>query len=171
LFWWKIDIPSEGNHTFFALPCPNLTRLQTLSCFFCSSLSELDSASDTLSLFLLFLVRSQLGFGHTLAFSALPCPKSTRLQTLSCFFSSSLSEVNSASDTLSLFLLFLVRSQLGFGPTLSFSALPCLKSARLQTLSLFFSSSLSELELIIKPLLFMVRFIPIYSKSSINLFH
>ena len=72
--------------------------------------------------FLLFLVRSPHGFRHYHAFSALPCPKSPRLQTLSRFFCSSLSEVPTASDTITLFLLFLVRSPHGFGHHLAFSS-------------------------------------------------
>ena len=150
---------------FSALPCPKSPRLQTLSCFFSSSLSEVPTASDTILLFQLFLVRSPHGFSHYHAFSALPCPKSPRLQTLSCFFSSSLSEVPTASDTITLFQLFLVRSPHGFRHHLAFSALPCPNLNQLRTHSLFFSSSLSELEPIIKPPLFMVRFTAIYQNE------
>ncbi|MDR7080659.1 hypothetical protein J2Y03_005750 [Neobacillus niacini] len=133
-----------SNHALFSLPCPKSPRLQTLSCFFSSFLSEVPTASDTITLFQLFLVRSHRGFRHYLAFSALPCPKSPRLQTLSRFFSSSLSEARTASDTILPFQLFLVRSPHGFRHYLAFSALPCPKSAQLRTPSLFFSSFLSE---------------------------
>ena len=78
------------------------------------------------------------------AFFPLPCPKFARLRTQHPFFTSSLSEVCSSSDTTPLFYLFLVRSLPDFGHNNPFLPLSCPKFARLRTQQRPFPSSLSE---------------------------
>jgi hypothetical protein len=124
--------------------CPMFTCLRTRPCLFGSALSEVLTSSDTTLLFWLCSVRSPRVFRHNLALFALPCPKSTRLQTQPCFFGSALSEVHSSSDTTLLCLLCLVRSPHVFRHSLAFLALPCPKLAHLRTLSCIVLSALSE---------------------------
>ncbi len=121
----------------------SLVRLRTSPCFFSSPMSESVPRFQTRSCF----------FGSPLS-EALACrssqtrllrpPVQCQLQTRSCFFGSPLSEAATTSDTILLFRLSLVRSCHDFRHDPAFSALPCPKSAQLQTRSCFFGSPLSK---------------------------
>jgi hypothetical protein len=123
-----------------------LVYLSTQLHFFSFTLFKVCSTSDRGLPFWPFLVRSRHYFGHALAFLAFPCPKLALLRTRSCLFGLSLSEVDTTSDTLLLFLLFRVRSCYYFGHTLAFLALFNPKLAQLRSHPCSFCSAFSEVE-------------------------